>query len=329
MIDVLSKEQPLDHPPKPKWHGTVWSSMMVIAFFGIGIYFGVQRMDWTVGDSIYFIVVTMSTVGYGDFSADTQEHKMFLCFYIIFGVVFIGNIVQDFVEDAAEKLREEMVDLSDGDTDEEQHEENMATVYSYRTLTHVITLCGIIFGGAAFYMYNEEHEDGSSWSYIDGLYWSICTLTTVGYGDMSLTKWYTRTFSIFYILIGIAAFATTFNSVAAAKAKRGFHQKRMKMSQLQLTSKLVKDMDDGEDGVSSGEFLMYCLAELKIVSKNDCKTLLAKFAELDVSGNGKLDHEDLMHLELALSEKRKAEKAVAKTHQVYPDKNKGLPDLQT
>merc|ERR1711918_341450 len=101
-----------------------------------------------------------------------------------------------------------------------------------------------------------------------------------------------------------------------------------------MGSKLIKDMDDGEDGVSSGEFLMYCLAELKIVSKSDCNTLLTKFAELDVSGNGKLDHEDLMHLELALSEekaakeKRRADKASAKNHQVHPDKIKGLPDLK-
>merc|ERR1719409_3294 len=152
MIDSLvARERPLEAAPKPKWHGTIWSTVMVLSFFGLGLYYGVQRMNWSVGDSFYFIVVTMSTVGYGDFSADTQEHKIFLCFYIIFGVVFIGNIVQDFVEDAAEKLREEMVDLADGDNDEEEHEENMAIVYSWRTATHVLTLCGIIFGGAAFY----------------------------------------------------------------------------------------------------------------------------------------------------------------------------------
>ena len=108
MIDVLSKDRPLEVPPKPKWHGSIWAAGMVLSFFGMGLYYGVQRMGWSVGDSFYFIVVTMSTVGYGDFSADTQEHKVFLCFFIIFGVVFIGNIVQDLVEDAAEKFREEL-----------------------------------------------------------------------------------------------------------------------------------------------------------------------------------------------------------------------------
>lgn len=45
---------------------------------------------WSWLDSIYFSVVTISTVGFGDFSPDTAAGKIFTMFYIIVGLgVFV------------------------------------------------------------------------------------------------------------------------------------------------------------------------------------------------------------------------------------------------
>ncbi len=51
-------------------------------------YHYVEGWDWL--DSIYFSVVTISTVGYGDFSPETAGGKIFTMFYILIGLgVFV------------------------------------------------------------------------------------------------------------------------------------------------------------------------------------------------------------------------------------------------
>lgn len=42
-----------------------------------------------------------------------------------------------------------------------------------------------------------------NWSYIDSLYFSTTTLTTVGYGDLFPTSNASKLFTVFYILIGV------------------------------------------------------------------------------------------------------------------------------
>lgn len=61
------------------------------------------------------------------------------------------------------------------------------------------TLLLILIGGISYH-YLE------GWSYIDSFYFSVSTLTTVGYGDITPTKEITRLFTIFYVLIGVSIF---------------------------------------------------------------------------------------------------------------------------
>lgn len=55
----------------------------------------------------------------------------------------------------------------------------------------------VITGGTFFYRYVED------WSWIDSLYFSIITLTTVGYGDLSPSTPFSKLFTCFYILSGV------------------------------------------------------------------------------------------------------------------------------
>ncbi len=65
----------------------------------------------------------------------------------------------------------------------------------YRDL--LITSLIILLIGTFAYHYLE------GWSYIDSLYFSVITLTTVGYGDLSPQTNGGKIFTIFYIFIGL------------------------------------------------------------------------------------------------------------------------------
>ena len=66
----------------------------------------------------------------------------------------------------------------------------------------------LILTGTLFYWRFED------WTIIEALYFSVVTLTTVGYGDLSPTTAGTQIFTIVYILTGFGVLVALLTSVA-------------------------------------------------------------------------------------------------------------------
>ena len=66
----------------------------------------------------------------------------------------------------------------------------------------------LIVSGTIFYWRVE------GWTVIESLYFSVVTLTTVGFGDLAPTTAGAQIFTIFYILTGIGVFVALLASVA-------------------------------------------------------------------------------------------------------------------
>jgi voltage-gated potassium channel Kch len=49
--------------------------------------------DWSLVDSLYFCVVTVTTVGFGDITPDTDVAKLFTVIYIIVGISIISTFL--------------------------------------------------------------------------------------------------------------------------------------------------------------------------------------------------------------------------------------------
>src|SRR5689334_15479283 len=67
----------------------------LLALYGalllIGTVFYVRAEGWSVIDAAYFCVVTLATVGYGDFAPRTPVGRLFTIVYILIGAgVFVG-----------------------------------------------------------------------------------------------------------------------------------------------------------------------------------------------------------------------------------------------
>ena len=75
----------------------------------------------------------------------------------------------------------------------------------YRDL--LITSLVILFMGTIAY----HHLEG--WDYVDSLYFSVITLTTVGYGDFSPQTMGGKLFTIFYIFIGLGMILSFLHTV--------------------------------------------------------------------------------------------------------------------
>lgn len=84
----------------------------------------------------------------------------------------------------------------------------------------------LVLTGTIFYWRFED------WTVVEALYFSVVTLTTVGYGDLHPTTDATQIFTIFYILTGIGVFVALLASIAqeylAQKAEQPSSRERLR-----------------------------------------------------------------------------------------------------
>jgi voltage-gated potassium channel len=72
----------------------------------------------------------------------------------------------------------------------------------------------LVLTGTIFYWRTE------GWTIVEALYFSVVTLTTVGYGDLHPTTAGTQIFTIIYILTGLGVFVALLASVAEQYIKQ-------------------------------------------------------------------------------------------------------------
>lgn len=75
------------------WLATAAAAVIVAG--GATFYHFVEGLD--VLDAVYFCVITLTTVGYGDFSPVTDAGKVFTMFYVIAGIGVLAAYVQLFL----------------------------------------------------------------------------------------------------------------------------------------------------------------------------------------------------------------------------------------
>lgn len=76
----------------------------------------------------------------------------------------------------------------------------------FRALGFLVAV--LLASGTVFYWRFE------GWSLIDSLYFSVITLTTVGYGDLSPSTTPSKVFTIVYVLIGLGILVSFLSAVA-------------------------------------------------------------------------------------------------------------------
>lgn len=81
-------------------------------------------------------------------------------------------------------------------------------------LVALSALVGIIVVGTVVY-HNLE-----GWSWSDSFYFSVCSITTVGYGDFAPTTQGARLFTAFYVLIGVAIAFSALGVLGASYLRR-------------------------------------------------------------------------------------------------------------
>lgn len=81
---------------------------MVFITLGATFYHFVEKFSWL--DSFYFTFITLATIGYGDFSPQTDAGKIFTMFYALFGItifIVLAKLVLSTVAVRAKKRKDD------------------------------------------------------------------------------------------------------------------------------------------------------------------------------------------------------------------------------
>lgn len=106
------------------------------------------------------------------------------------------------------------------------HEEHQA--YHRRIIYVFIILMIVLFGGATFYHFVEE------WRYLDAIYFSAYTITTVGYGDFTPKTDLGKIFTIIYLFtgVGVALYGLSLMASHFVEVREEFWLERLQKTKL-------------------------------------------------------------------------------------------------
>ena len=88
---------------EPGFRGILGLALLLLL---AGTIFYAHAEGWTLFQSLYFSVITLTTVGYGDFSPASFAGRLFTIFYVLAGVGIIVAFVSEIASHAAADARE-------------------------------------------------------------------------------------------------------------------------------------------------------------------------------------------------------------------------------
>ncbi|XP_022759651.1 two-pore potassium channel 5 [Durio zibethinus] len=250
-----------------------------------------------VVDALYFCIVTMCTIGYGDIAPLTPATKIFACVFVLVGFGFIDillsgvvNYVLDLQENMIltgiqmEKTQEGfsaknyIVDVDKG---------RMRIRLKVGLALGVVVLC---IGIGTLMLYFVENLD-----WIDSVYLSVMSVTTVGYGDRAFKTLPGRLFAGVWLLISTLAVARAFLYLAEARVDKRHRRIAKWVLHRDITIEDLLAADINNNGfISKSEYVIYKLKEMGKIGEKDILQICDQFSKLDLNNSGKITLPDLL-----------------------------------
>ncbi|KAL6282578.1 hypothetical protein ACE6H2_013507 [Prunus campanulata] len=171
-----------------------------------------------VVDALYFCIVTMCTIGYGDITPTSTATKLFSIMFVLVGFGFIDILLSGMVsyvldlqenyllrslKSVGEKKESYIFDVKKG---------RMRIRMKVGLALGVVVLCIGIGVGVMHFV------ERLGW--LDSFYLSVMSVTTVGYGDRAFQSLSGRIFASIWLLVSTLAVARAFLYLAEARVDK-------------------------------------------------------------------------------------------------------------
>ncbi|KAL5987924.1 cAMP-dependent protein kinase subunit [Asimina triloba] len=304
VVDIPPERDHAETPPASKTiFSKVHPSFRQVALF-LAVYVGIGAVcfflvrDQIKGqktngvlDAVYFTIVTMTTVGYGDLVPNSDATKLLACAFVFTGMALIGLILSkaaDYLVERQEALLVRALHIHQHVRSTDIMREIETNRVKYKLLMTTVFLVVTITVGTVFLAKVE------GLSLVDSFYCVCSTITTLGYGDKSFSSDGGRIFAIFWILASTICVAQFFLCLAELNTE---HRQRALVKWVLTRRMTIADLEaadlDDDGVVGAAEFIIYKLKEMGKISQEDIALVMEEFEDLDFDQSGTISVSDL------------------------------------
>ncbi|VFQ84437.1 unnamed protein product [Cuscuta campestris] len=269
---------------------SIYLGVGTICFYAIRYQISGKKTNPIV-DALYFCMVTMTTVGYGDLVPKSSLAKLLACAFVFSGMALGGLILSNGADYLVEKqealvvralhMRKKM-----GPSDIIKEIDAHKTGYK---LVLVLVFLAILFISGTIFLNLVEGLD-----FIDAFYCVCVTISTLGYGDRSFSTEGGRIFAVLWILTSTINLGLFFLYIAELNTEKRRKALVKRVLNRPLTNVDLEAADIDEDGtVGAAEFVLYKLKEMGKITQEDISLVLEEFEVLDIDQSGTLSLSDI------------------------------------
>jgi potassium channel subfamily K len=286
------------------------NALKVCAFYFVGylllavIFFSFVFEQWSIIDSLYFSIVLLTTIGYGDIAPSNDTTRLFLIWFAMYGVAIlgiflgiVGHTLAEMQQRAVERLQAASTKMTLKAISTDVPVTEMMPATKHKSLAQdvldLICLESPIVIIVLVVALSMGYVEG--WSIIQSIYYAVISITTIGLGDITPEKEGTRLFGVIFLPLAVCVFGEVIGRIANLYVSRKMRKLEHKFLRRSITLLDLQVMDADKNGlVSMEEFLVFMLVALQKVDKETIDDLRALFRSLDVTRDGNLGKDDLI-----------------------------------
>eukprot|EP00931_Biecheleriopsis_adriatica_P115301 TRINITY_DN9110_c0_g1_i1.p1 TRINITY_DN9110_c0_g1~~TRINITY_DN9110_c0_g1_i1.p1 ORF type:complete len:347 (+),score=55.78 TRINITY_DN9110_c0_g1_i1:25-1041(+) len=175
---------------------------LLVLYFSAGIAYFTWQEGWSAADCVYFCVMMITTVGYGDVAPATPQGRLATCIFSLAAAALVANALADMVLGLAtagplENLARHLPGGRSGDSEHAQKK---------RRLRLQEILCLILL--TLVYLAGHFLLDLTDWR--DCAYFAVVTVTSIGFGDIAPETPSARLAMALITALAVPMFGSTF-----------------------------------------------------------------------------------------------------------------------
>jgi potassium channel subfamily K, other eukaryote len=211
-----------DHTPEPPRRTSIVLSafLFLVAYLALGVtFYAVAPANFVssagtmhpVVDALYFCIVTLCTIGYGDITPATPAAKLFSISFVLVGFGFVDILLSGMVSYVLDLQEHLLITALKNPHSARKHRHNY--IFDVRKgrmrirmkVALALTVVAFCVGVGATVLRKLENL-----GWLDAVYLAVMSVTTVGYGDQAFRTMPGRLFAAAWLLVSTLAVARAF-----------------------------------------------------------------------------------------------------------------------